>query len=470
MGQGYLRVDLPIDHPSFGKVEPCICRRSKIIQQVQKNIFSYSNLDELKDLSFDKFEVHGNGNLNLLEIRSLEYAYETCLKFSHELNGWLLLEGNYGSGKTHLAAAIGNEAVELGVPTLFLTVPDMLDTLRFGFNDPELNFENRLNDIKKVKLLILDDFGTQNATSWAQEKLFQILNFRYINQLATVITTNVPLDEIEGRIRSRLQDKTVHYLHISARDYRLSNTDTSTPSLSSLTQYRDYQFKNFDKRDKELGKVFRSKEVTLETLPDGTEVKNVKTFHKAVNKEDLHSLDKAFSAAVSYAEDPNGWLVLLGQSGCGKTHLAAAIANHRNANGYPVVIVDTADLLDYLRVTFNPNVAVSLDRRFEEIRSTPLLILDALGEQSSTPWAQEKLYQILNYRYNIKLPTLITTRLSLDEIGETHPVILTRLLDDRLCSIYLIDMPGYQLRNSRNSMADKGTQSRKANPSPKRNY
>ena len=55
-------------------------------------------------------------------------------------------------------------------------------------------------------LLVLDDFGTQNATGWAQEKLFQIVNYRYINKLSTVVTTNLALDEIEARIRSRLAD------------------------------------------------------------------------------------------------------------------------------------------------------------------------------------------------------------------------------------------------------------------------
>ena len=81
-----------------------------------------------------------------------------------------------------------------------------LDSLRFAYADPETTFEQRFEEIRNADLLILDDFGTQNATAWAQEKLFQIINYRYINKLPTVITTNLMLDEIEGRIRSRLQD------------------------------------------------------------------------------------------------------------------------------------------------------------------------------------------------------------------------------------------------------------------------
>ena len=59
------------------------------------------------------------------------------------------------------------------------------------------------NEIRNASLLVLDDFGTQNATGWAQEKLFQILNYRYINKLPLVVTTNLLLDEIEACIRLR---------------------------------------------------------------------------------------------------------------------------------------------------------------------------------------------------------------------------------------------------------------------------
>jgi DNA replication protein DnaC len=63
-----------------------------------------------------------------------------------------------------------------------------------------------------------------------------------------------------------------------------------------------------------------------------------------------------------------------------------------------------------------PTAPISLDRRFEEVRTTHLLILDDLGTQSATPWAREKLYQLFNYRYNAELPTVITTSSTAEEI------------------------------------------------------
>jgi DNA replication protein DnaC len=152
------------------------------------------------------------------------------------------------------------------------------------------------------------------------------------------------------------------------------------------------------------------------------------------------SLESALKIATNYAREPRGWLVFTGTYACGKTHLAAAIANSRADIGQPPLFISVSDLLDHLRATFSTNSSVSLDRRFEEIRSAPLLILDALGEQSPTPWANEKLFQLIDYRHINKLPTVITTAKYLNEVDER---IYSRIMDARLCTICGIKAPGY---------------------------
>jgi DNA replication protein DnaC len=142
-------------------------------------------------------------------------------------------------------------------------------------------------------------------------------------------------------------------------------------------------------------------------------------------------LKQAFDAARQFAEHPRGWLLLTGPYGCGKTHLAAAIGNYQAGLGFPPLMVSVPDLLDHLRATFSPNSTVSLDRRFEEIRTTHLLILDDLGTQSATPWAREKLYQLFNYRYNAELPTVITTSSTAEELD---PRLYSRMQDERVCA------------------------------------
>ena len=169
-GMGFLRRDLPIDHPDFGKMVPCSCRAEEITQSARTRLFRMSSLEALKDLRFDNFEQRGRVGLGQLQADSLQNAYNQAKTFAENREGWLLLMGRYGCGKTHLAAAIANSAIEDGVSTLFLTVPDLLDWLRYAYSGSEMSFEDRFEEIREIPLLILDDFGTQNATAWRRKR------------------------------------------------------------------------------------------------------------------------------------------------------------------------------------------------------------------------------------------------------------------------------------------------------------
>ncbi|GCE19344.1 hypothetical protein KDK_31440 [Dictyobacter kobayashii] len=124
----------------------------------------------------------------------------------------------------------------------------------------------------------------------------------------------------------------------------------------------------------------------------------------------LHTpgVQEAYDAATNFAQNPEGWLVLVGPNGCGKTHLAAAIANLSLDSGAVVLFEAVPDLLDHLRAAFAPTANEVYDQLFSKMREAELLVLDDLGSQQSSSWANEKLFQLLNYRYNLSMPTVIT--------------------------------------------------------------
>jgi DNA replication protein DnaC len=158
-------------------------------------------------------------------------------------------------------------------------------------------------------------------------------------------------------------------------------------------------------------------------------------------REQQDSLNFVYNRARNYAKNPEGWIVFLGTNGCGKTHLAAAIGNYQLQKGNPVYFKVVPDLLDHLRSAFSPESRSTYDEIFERVKNAPLLILDDFGEQTGTPWAQEKLYQVINYRYNAQLPTVITSCSTLEDI-ETR--ISSRLADIRLSTTFNIDAPDYR--------------------------
>jgi DNA replication protein DnaC len=122
--------------------------------------------------------------------------------------GWFVLVGTFGCGKTHLGAAIANYQQELGASVTFVTVPDLLDYLRVTFSpNSGGSFDRRFAAVRNTPLLVLDDLSMESATAWAKEKLFQLLNHRFMANLPTVITSSTQVEDMSERLRTRLLDR-----------------------------------------------------------------------------------------------------------------------------------------------------------------------------------------------------------------------------------------------------------------------
>jgi DNA replication protein DnaC len=420
-GVGWLRHDVPIGHPDFGRAYACSCIAAELNDRRLASARNASNMGALDRMRFEHFEPRAPGNAAEAQA-NLKAAFDAARSFAEDPQGWLLFTGSYGCGKTHLAAAIVNARLSAGESALFVVVPDLLDHLRAAYAPGATEaYDARFEAVRSAPLLVLDDLGTESPTAWAGEKLFQILNHRYNARLPTVFTTNHALDDLDERLRSRMGEVGfVRVIEMAALDYRggLRNDGTE---LSSLSLYGDAHFQTWDPRTGEL------------------------------SKEQSENLAKAFSHARAFAEEPQGWLAFLGGHGSGKTHLAAAIANERMAAGGSALFVTVPDLLDHLRATFSPSSRVRYDKRFDEVRRCPLLVLDDLGTESATPWAQEKLYQVLNHRHAAGLPTVITIAAldAKDPLREVHPRLRSRLLDQRRCKVFHVLAPPYHGRVGR---------------------
>lgn len=392
-----MRRERALDDPRFGRAEPCACVLAETGEARRARLERIGNLDALAYFTLDAFEPREP---------SLETVLEQARAYAEHPDGWLTLEGPSGSGKTHLAAAIANARLDRDEPAYFAFTPDLLDGLRASYEpaDGEPGFDALFDHVRATPLLVLDDIDAAASGEWAREKLFQIVNARHVAALPTVFTCHaLPADE---RLAARLASGRV--IKIEA-------------PLPPRGRYR------------QIGGM------TRERL-DEYGFRNFKTFFTLYETEENESLQSARDRAHGFADSPDGWLVILGEHGCGKTHLAAAVAARARLDVFFAVV---PDLLDRLRASFDrdadcgahddPGIAgKGYDELFEEVRNAGLLVLDDLDGHATSEWAMQKLFQIANYRASARLPTVITSALSIDELWATYPRVAVRAFNQKL--------------------------------------
>lgn len=136
-------------------------------------------------------------------------AKKICMDYSKhykdiERNG-LLLVGAYGTGKTHLAAAIANDLIDRGIPLMFDTFSGYLERLKTEFGEKD---RYCLKNMCETPVLFIDDIGKEKQSEWSESVLYEIINTRYEAMLPIVITSNVDGRELEkmlgGATYSRL--------------------------------------------------------------------------------------------------------------------------------------------------------------------------------------------------------------------------------------------------------------------------
>ena len=117
----------------------------------------------------------------------------------------LWLQGDPGTGKTTLAMLVSRAAIDAGRTVAIYSLPRLLARIRRTFDaavgeDSYFTFFNRLTS---VDLLHLDDLGAESRSEWVLEQLYAIVDRRYEDQRSIVVTTNLPLGELEAQIGAR---------------------------------------------------------------------------------------------------------------------------------------------------------------------------------------------------------------------------------------------------------------------------
>lgn len=119
-----------------------------------------------------------------------------------ERNG-LFIVGGYGTGKTHLAAAIANQLMQAGTPVICMTMIDLLAHIRETYDRNGATEGEVMRLYADVPLLIIDDLGSEQPTEWGSTMIFSIINARYEAYMPTIVTSNCGADELVQRMTPR---------------------------------------------------------------------------------------------------------------------------------------------------------------------------------------------------------------------------------------------------------------------------
>jgi DNA replication protein DnaC len=150
-------------------------------------------------------------------------AFDLTRAFAQQPAGVLALYGSYGTGKTHLLAAVANEHVEAGLTCLFASVVSLFDAIGERIEQRQ-EYHDLLRRAIQSPLLVLDDIDKLKPSEFREETLYKLLNGRCNAGLPLALSSNSMPDELERWVgkagRSRLMQGLIP-VPMNGPDYRL---------------------------------------------------------------------------------------------------------------------------------------------------------------------------------------------------------------------------------------------------------
>ena len=197
-------------------------------EKIRRNLKFYDSEVYIQDASLKDFNCFNEERQHAFE--KAQYFLDHYKKDRYEKG--LFIYGRYGTGKSYLLSAIAQELALRNIAVLFVYVPDLIRSIRQGMN--EGNLEERINKLKQADILMLDDFGGENMSSWFRDEIIvPVMQYRLSAKLPVFISSNFSLVQLldaltlqkdetnrmkAGRLIQRFKDL-MHYVKLSEEPY-----------------------------------------------------------------------------------------------------------------------------------------------------------------------------------------------------------------------------------------------------------
>ncbi len=177
------------DGEEYGR--QCECTALKRAKQMLKN----SGISEaFQKINFEEFNIFDNEELKRAKETAIKY-YKGFLRTEKDRYNSIIFCGQVGSGKTHLGMAIANNLLENKIPVIFMPYRNVITQLKQNITNEEA-YNKEMSKYLDARVLFMDDMLKGKVTDSDVNIMFEIINYRYINHLPMIITTEKTLDEL----------------------------------------------------------------------------------------------------------------------------------------------------------------------------------------------------------------------------------------------------------------------------------
>lgn len=157
------------------------------------------------DRTFDNFTVENDGQRKAF---SASKRYADDWRSNRKEGRCLIMVGDPGTGKTHLAIAIAREVMNQGGTAMFTRAHEAISTIMETYRRDSPKSERQvLDEFRKPDLLIIDEVGRQRGTDNERMMLFEIINRRYDDEKPTLLISNLNLEKLRGYIDEATEDR-----------------------------------------------------------------------------------------------------------------------------------------------------------------------------------------------------------------------------------------------------------------------
>jgi len=178
---------------------PCSCRPQQVERRRARSLSAVIPR-KYRGVSFDRPPVTQISPPIVAAVR----RYVDQIDERLDTGDGLWLQGDVGTGKTTLAMLASRSALDAGRSVAIYSVPRLLSEIRATYDaDSEGSYVDFLDRLARVDLLHLDDLGAERSSPWVLEQLYAIVNARYEDERAVLITTNLSLEHLTEQITDR---------------------------------------------------------------------------------------------------------------------------------------------------------------------------------------------------------------------------------------------------------------------------